>query len=84
MSLGASVSTLFEQSIEAFAYSCLWRQRSPCFDTALLTHPYILSHRVLVGILEEFKKIGKPNISLDLFDEERKPLFHVGFAKRPK
>ncbi|KAG0345715.1 hypothetical protein BG005_001189 [Podila minutissima] len=37
-----------------------------------------------VGILEEFKKIGKPNISLDLFDEERKPLFHVGFAKRPK
>ncbi|KAF9327949.1 hypothetical protein BG006_008829 [Podila minutissima] len=37
-----------------------------------------------VGILEEFKKIGKLNTRLDVFDEERKPLFQVDFTKRPK
>lgn len=50
MSLGSSVSTLFEQ----------------------------------LGMLEEFKKIGKPNVGLEVFSEDRKSAFLMDFSKRPQ
>ncbi|KAF9214463.1 hypothetical protein BGZ59_003640 [Podila verticillata] len=50
MSLGSSVSTLFEQ----------------------------------LGILEELKKIGKPNIGLEVFNDDRTQNFYLGFPMRPR
>ncbi|KAG0320037.1 hypothetical protein BG000_003715 [Podila horticola] len=50
MSLGSSVSQLFEQ----------------------------------IGILEEFKKNGKPNIGLEAFTPDRESSFLMDFSKRPQ
>ncbi|KAF9377430.1 hypothetical protein CPB97_010207 [Podila verticillata] len=50
MSLGSSVSTLFEQ----------------------------------LGMLEDLKKIGKPNIGLEVFNDDRTPTFYLDFSKRPR
>lgn len=37
-----------------------------------------------LGLLEEFIKIGKPNIGLEVFNDERKPAFVMDFSKRPR
>lgn len=35
-----------------------------------------------LGILEEFKALGKPMIGLDVFSEDGKQLFHVDTSER--
>ncbi|KAG0039933.1 hypothetical protein BGZ82_006046 [Podila clonocystis] len=37
-----------------------------------------------IGILEEFKKIGKPNISLEAFTPDRESAFLIDFSRRPQ
>ncbi|KAG0026440.1 hypothetical protein BGZ82_009467 [Podila clonocystis] len=37
-----------------------------------------------LGILEEFKALGKPMIGLDVFSEDGKPLFHVDASERAR
>ncbi|KAF9371991.1 hypothetical protein CPB97_001550 [Podila verticillata] len=37
-----------------------------------------------MSLLEEFIKIGKPNIGLEVFNDERKPAFVMDFSKRPR
>lgn len=35
-----------------------------------------------IGILEEFQKIGKPNVDAHFFTEQLEPLFTMDFAER--
>ncbi|KAG0342026.1 hypothetical protein BG000_007219 [Podila horticola] len=51
--------------------------------------PFLIFERAnevknLVGILEEFQTIGKEQIGLEVFTEDRKPIFNIDSTKRPR
>lgn len=50
---------------------------------SFLAHTFFFS-TFAVGMLEDLKKIGKPNIGLEVFNDDRTPTFYLDFSKRPR